>query len=262
MAWDAAPVSDQPAKTYCTPVAPACVAAAMVWLEPGSPLERAGGRAGCSIDGQRQAGGGSGECYRTAEVCGDSGRSGEGEVLGSSGPGEGARKAGELKAGGCSGADRDGAAGVVPSAGGNEGAAGGRVGGGRQEILRGESGGVGGGGGGRDDGVGRGASIGPAGEDVLHAGGACLCSGGDGVGGTGSPLERAGRRAGCSVDGQRQAGGGSGDRDGDRAAAGLALLGAGPEEGSRSALIVVLGGDPGGGPGDIGYPGLVELSVE
>jgi hypothetical protein len=39
-------------------------------------------------------------------------------------------------------------------------------------------------------------------------------------------------------------------------------LEAGPEEGPRSALIVVLGGDPGGGPGDIGYPGLVELPVE
>ena len=53
-----------------------------------------------------------------------------------------------------------------------------------------------------------------------------------------------------------------GTGDGDRAAAGLPFLEAGPEEGPRSALIVVLGGDPGGGPGDIGYPGLVELSVE
>src|SRR5947209_19256621 len=31
---DAAPPSDQLAKTYCVPVAPACVAAAMVWLVP------------------------------------------------------------------------------------------------------------------------------------------------------------------------------------------------------------------------------------
>src|SRR5215831_19286321 len=33
---DAAPASDQLAKTNCVPVVPACVAAAIVWLEPGS----------------------------------------------------------------------------------------------------------------------------------------------------------------------------------------------------------------------------------
>ncbi len=32
---DAAPLSDQLANTYCTPVPPACVAAAIVWLVPG-----------------------------------------------------------------------------------------------------------------------------------------------------------------------------------------------------------------------------------
>ena len=34
-ACDAAPPSDQLANTYCVPLAPACVAAAIVWLDPG-----------------------------------------------------------------------------------------------------------------------------------------------------------------------------------------------------------------------------------
>jgi hypothetical protein len=36
MEWDAAPESDQLAKTYCVPVEPGWVAAAMVWEEPGA----------------------------------------------------------------------------------------------------------------------------------------------------------------------------------------------------------------------------------
>ena len=33
--WDAVPPSDQLAKTYCVPAAPACVDAAIVWVDPG-----------------------------------------------------------------------------------------------------------------------------------------------------------------------------------------------------------------------------------
>ena len=105
--------------------------------------------------------------------------------------------------------------------------------------------------------VGGSARVGPVGEEILHAGGAGLIGGGDGVGRARGPLEGAGRCAGHAIHRERESRGSA--RHGIRRSATESLGGALRYEGAGRTLVVELGGNPTRPAYDVGDPHLIQF---